>query len=463
MSRMLSCVAGVAGVVAMGWVPAGNGFKGTVRDMEFKPVAGAWIEARNVAHVTLDASDFEGEPAQETRSAADGSYSLTGLGAGTWIVTAVGSSTPRTDDEMKVLARSGVKELAPAGVAITRLVRRYAEESHRVEEVDLGLAPTAASSTYGRLVGEFDPEHFAYEIEYSQSPIVHSTPGEHTISLSATSTGGVEVSWSSGGTTTTPTLFSAVPTVDGRFDFGSLALDERARISVRATPLASDWLTSFGDAFDDQIAKLERGEDGLQIPVGALREVTFRASGGPATPPAAPQFFRVSDERSLRFNVWDEHGVQRSLDGSSNGADAATARAWLSTGRYLVRATHGSLASTFIPLRVDAQGEMPDVVCELLPGSRISLVDEAGQPIADGRVYIGTDATADFADPFPLFSVTDEAGTLQPAALSAGRYRAQLVHNKLSPDEWRVDFGIEVKGPQERVTVPLSKKVKKHK
>lgn len=449
MSRLLGVAVSVVGLVALSWVPAGNGIKGSVRDVDGKPVAGAWIEARQVAHATLDPSDFKGEPAQGIRSAADGAYSLRDLGHGTWIVTAVGSATPRTDDEMKALVRASAKGTLPGGVAVTRLVRHYQDDSARVEALDLGLTSAAEQSLHGRLVGVFDPEHFHYEVQCSHPRTNYNPPGADSNNISVTVTGGGEPVVS---VSASPPVFSAVPTADGQFDFGSFAVDEHDTITVEAFPLAQDDWGFRHTTFAGPVAKLVQGAHGVEVPLPGLRVVTLRAVGLPDG----------AIGRQPEYTIWDEQGTFSGYPGPRAQATTETRRVILPIGSYLVRAAAGGEESSIVPLRVEAAGELPDVVLELLPlpHNEVTLVDEAGQPIADAWIYIGTDATVGFRNPFPLFVVTDGTGKISNMSLSPGRYHAQLVDEQGSHEEWRVSFDFEVASPKSTVTVPLSSKVK---
>src|SRR5262245_9738646 len=80
--------------------PAFGGIHGYVHDAKKQPIAGAWLEIRRVERAAVAVSDFSGPPAQSLRSQADGSWSLSDLGEGTWLLTVVACSSPRTDEEL---------------------------------------------------------------------------------------------------------------------------------------------------------------------------------------------------------------------------------------------------------------------------------------------------------------------------------------------------------------------------
>src|SRR5678816_2169028 len=84
MMRPMHVATLVASLLALGWQSTGSEIAGMVRDIRGKPIANAYIEARHVEHAILDPADFVGEPALSTHTAQDGSWSLSGMGPGTW-------------------------------------------------------------------------------------------------------------------------------------------------------------------------------------------------------------------------------------------------------------------------------------------------------------------------------------------------------------------------------------------
>src|SRR5262245_64514697 len=107
MTRLHLATAATCGLLlaALAPAPGSHGFEGRVLDAAGNPVAGAWIEARPTSHGALDAADFQGAPPQSMRTSSIGEWSIGGMGEGNWIITAVASSTPRTDAELQELAR----------------------------------------------------------------------------------------------------------------------------------------------------------------------------------------------------------------------------------------------------------------------------------------------------------------------------------------------------------------------
>jgi len=232
--------------------------------------------------------------------------------------------------------------------------------------------------------------------------------------------------------------FLGIADEQGHFDLGWVLRGDLVNVSASAVPAHCVRLGRLGVSLDRDIVDAE-----ITIPRHEIQHV--RVSGAP---PATGRSPRVT------LQCWEPDGSRWS---SMRGPDVEEAVV-VQAGGMLLQAAATGFASSLVAAEPSVDGTGGDIALELVPEphQEISLVDEAGQPIPGAWIFIGTEATAGFTDPFPVFSTTDNDGKLSCSSFLPGRYPAQLVHEKGSYDEWRVNFAIDIQGPQTTVTVPLS-------
>lgn len=353
----------------------GHGFKGVVCDIEGKPLADAWVEARKVRHGALTALDFEGAPEISMRTRADGRWSVHGLDAGTWLITAVVSDTPRSDQEMQDLARPRDDGYIPDGVAITRLIRRFGRVfGWRTEMLDLGLAVGSSTDKpfKGRLTGAFDPDRFGYEIQLSlHRPTRAGSRNPVTVSASDINP-----------------RFSTVPNTDGSFDFGGIPFGEYDFVWAECFPLQGDDVAMPTTLIHSQRLTLKAEEDGsYAIQVPSVGDAVFRASGGE----------QKGDDR-IRYSLWSERG------GSSTWyvkPPFPSSRRVLPDGTYLARAILGDYSSPLTTFRVESSEGTTEVVLPLLSCKpfTVKMINQIGAHLGTKFLRIGTEESSAFPEP----------------------------------------------------------------
>jgi hypothetical protein len=428
----------VAAVLSVAGTSCSSGAEGRVLDVDGHPQAGCVVGA-------VQLFDEAGQRRVEvtpslTRTDADGRWNLSGLEPGTHLLftwqPGHGANMPGTD-ELVAMARAFATGVVPASGRYARGLS--AVERHTSEvgvALELGLFPGEGVHLTGRLTGE----RLAGRLEYIVTASVKR--GE----IAAGTAGGF--SYDGPGRLMRTSTFLGTVDAEGRFDLGWVLPGDPVNVSVRAVPskcvqLASAVLSLSGEAVEAEIA----------LPRHEIRQVHVT---GPDD--------RTQEPRRLNVRFW-EPGRSRGNVPLDPGERLDVV---VPAGGMLLQATTDGYASRHVAVEPtgDSIGgdSAGDIRLELLPvtGTTITLVDEAGQSIEGAWIFVGTEATAGFTDPLPLFSVTDEAGMLMNMSLPLGNYPAQLVHDKGTYDEWRVDFDIDVTSSRNTVTVPLSTRHSPH-
>ncbi len=381
---------------------------GVVRDAKDQPIAGAWLEARRTEHGALTAKDFEGAPAKSARSDAEGRWALPGLDDGTWIVTAVASTTPRTDDEMQQLARPVSGGAAPEGVALSRLVRQFGTASKgNTERLDIGLplGCTTATPLHGRITGVFAPDRFAYEVRVTRTGPIHTQAGEGTVAITFDSS-----------YKQAQPAYSVVPDADGRFDFGSLDVSPHDLIEVASFTLDLEDSPGISAQFSGILIGFEHWQDGVEIPILSQRTVTLRAFE-----PDGTTLLDLGGNEALSFSVWDGAGGSTEWDG-----DAAEIERPLKLGTYLVQASQGRGASAITAFTLDAVGPAEvALVLKTCPDFTVHLVDQHGAPFASTSLKLGVEASAAFPQPCRIGAFC-ENGVVELSHVLPGTYQVQI-------------------------------------
>jgi hypothetical protein len=404
---------------------------GRVLDVDGNPQAGCVIGAAQL----FDAAGQRVRDASPvlTRSDADGHWSLSGLTPGTHLIfawqPAKGSEAPGTG-ELIGLAKAFAKGSVPAS---GRYARRLATAERNATEtsVDLSLGLHAEEGVHlaGDLAGPLLADRLVYVVSASVNRGESPTGTENGFTYEG-----------SGGRLMRTAEFLGIADERGHFDLGWVLGGDLVSVSVTAAPAHCARLAQLGVALDRDMVDAE-----ITVPRHEIRRV--RVTGFPAST-------RGPDRGSL--SCWAPGGSRWWQSPVPDAGIDVVVQA----GGMLFQAAAIGYASSFIAVEPSIDDTGGEVLLDLLPEppQEVTLVDEAGQPIPGAWIFIGTEATAGFTDPFPMFSVTDEEGKLSYPLLSPGSYPAQLVHDKGSYDEWRVDFAIDVQGPQTTVTVPLSAK-----
>jgi len=461
----------VVGTLFAAWVPRGPGFKGLALDEHAKPVANAWIEARKVHRGVLDASDFEGPPQVSMRTGADGAYAIQDLPPGLWLVTAVASNTARTDAEMQELARPNPTGLAPSGVAIARILNNFEGGRHqwlRTLNLRLASGTSADQALRCRLTGALAPDEFGYQVEVEPPYSGHSGSGQTSTSFNVDSDG-VSFSWNTGGDVSEPTNFYAVPTADGRLDFGGLGISECGTVSVEAFSLTGATAGVRGCIFRGLFRDLQRQDGEYVIPLRAQKVVTLAA--------------RVDDKSASGttvFTIWGEHGEELAYPTNDRPREAdvlltdetyvmrAMVGGWaspltpvrvpssdvlLTLETCVMRAMVGDWASPLTPVRVRSSDE-PVVVTLPLQACRpftLHLADQEGKPLSAYFMTLGVAGASELPEPYrvPLYC---SDGQVEVSGILPGTYDVQFQHDVQPPFVQRID--IRPDAPTIEVTVP---------
>jgi hypothetical protein len=399
-------VAGGAVAAAMAAEPKSLGLRGGVYDAGVKPVVGVWVEARRLEQGALAASDFEGAPVHAMRSDPLGLWVFPELGEGTWVVTAVAGTQPRTDEELQQCARPGEK--LPADVAVSRVIRHLDEErGFRQERIDIGLAlgSTTDAPLRGRLTGVFAPERFAYELRLRHTKMTRGGAGETTITFSFS------------GNEPSPVL-STVPDREGRFDFGGFAVSEyEDTLEVASFALGAADADLEGQVCSQQVVTFANWKDGVEVPLPTRRVVTLHATGPDGVP------LKMHDGTEVNFTIWDEHGTEMNFPGEGSARQEP-----LPDGTYLVRADDGGeQASTLTTLTLSGLGEVPPITLALqpCPPFTVHFIDQHGVPLAWMSLKLGTEATAAFPTPCRIRGFCKD-GVCEVRGLFPGTYDAEL-------------------------------------
>jgi hypothetical protein len=397
-----------------------HGFEGRVLDATGKPVAGAWIETRPTGRGALDADDFLAAPTQSMRTSNSGEWSIGGMGEGNWIITAVASSTPRTDVELQDLARPRSEPL-PAGVAVARLFRHFdSGDEDIVELLDLGLAVGSASDrpVAGKLSGAFDPGRYGYQVTV--------TPNRAQMAGSGTTT--VVISGGPGGIGGDSFAFSTVPAADGSFDLGGLDPGDYDLLEVEVCLL--DGAESARCAvYSAPVVKLDRTQRS-DVPVKSAALVHVRVTGA-ATPPQARGGGSMTVGTGGGFDAdsgwavswWGEgRGNSRNEYGLPDSCDM-----FLPAGSYLFQASAGELASPHVLCRVDPAAETAVIELEVkpCPSFSVMLVDAKGKALPDTWVRLTTAEHAAVA-PDCRIDVLCRTGQLRLDRVFPGAYDAEF-------------------------------------
>jgi hypothetical protein len=431
MRRGIGIVVGamVVAAASVGWQAATHGLQGVVTDAGDKRVAGAWIEVRKAAKGAIDAAEFEGPAFRSMRSDADGRWSFADLGDGTWVVTAVASAEPRTDEELQQLARPQAGGRTPAGVAVSRLLRRFDAGAPKTERVNIGLATGATTDQplAGQLVGAFEPDAFGYELRLTRVTMMSSG-----VATSSTVVSTVDAAKS------TP-VFSAVPDREGRFDFGPLPVQDFDTLAVEAVPLDGG---ETGTAFSGMVAMLGPRSGMVAIPLRGQRTISLEAVADDGTP------VPLQRGEQITFDLWAD-------DGSSNAwmEESAAKEQVLAEGTYLARATLGEFASAVTPFKVEAKGGATDVPLRLQPCSpyTVHLVDDKGAPLPKFFLKLGPEAAKDFPKPCRI-TARCEGGDVRLEGVLPGAYEVEF--KALGKDAFTRRLELKADGAPIAVTLP---------
>ena len=412
-SRIL--IALVAGLSMASAPPLAPSLVGIVHDARNKPVAGAWIELRRVEHGAVSAADFAGPPAKSMRSATDGSWSFPELGDGTWLLTAVASPTPHTDQELQALAAPPANGRTPADVAIARLLRRIdAQSDSWRERIDLGLSPgpAAAHPLHGRITGSFEPEKYGY--------VLQITP---TVMMS----GGGSVSFSGDEDTPSPT-FTEVPDADGRFDFGTHETAGFDTITVERMALKDS--AKAGTVFTASVSQLGSGKDGVEIDLNSQHVVKLMAVAADGHPT------QLAEGEMVQFRIWDDRGLESNMMNSLPVCDQVFTK-----GSYLVQAKLRDMTSAVTVVKVDG-AETPAAVSLALAASdsyTVHFVDEKGAPLAASSVKLGP-ADADIPRPCRIPLVCKN-GDVKLIGIAPGTYQLEFTDASGGTFTQKVELG----------------------
>lgn len=426
--------------------PGSHAFQGRVLDAAGKPVSGAWIEARPASLGALDAADFQGAPPQSMRTGAGGEWSVSDLGEGNWIITAVASSAPHTDAELQELARPRTEAL-PAGVALTRLFRHFDPSEEREREMlDLGLAVGAAAQhpITGKLTGAFDPQRYGYQVTVTPNRAIMVGSGTTTIVMSSDSAGEQD-----------SFAFSVVPAADGSFDFGGLDPGENDTLRVEACLLEGPE-SARCPVHSTMITKLDRTQR-AELPVQAAGLVHLHMTGG-ATRPAGQRggSFSVSSTGSATSSDggWGLSwcGEDRFNAGVTFVQDAAHDM-FLTAGNYLFQASSGQLASPYVLCHVDPGPHAADVQLDMksCPSFEVRLVDAQQQPLADTWVRLTPSEHAAVA-PACRFAVLSRKGVMRLEHAFPGSYDAEF--SLKGQDPFRMKLDLKPESPPIVVVAP---------
>jgi hypothetical protein len=434
-SRVATALVCALFLAALAPAPGSYGYKGRVLDAAGKPVSGAWVEARPASRGALDAADFKAAPPQSMRTGAGGEWSVSGLGEGNWIISAVASSTPRTDAELQELARPRT-EVLPAGVALTRLFRHLdPREKREMEMLDLGLAIGSAAEhpISGKLTGAFDPQHYGYQVTVTPNRAQMVGSGTTTIVMSSDSAEGQD-----------SFAFSTVPAADGTFDFGGLDPAGNDTLEVEACLLEGPECARCS-VHGTMITKIDR-TGRVELPVHGAGLVHAHMTGG-ATRPAG--------QRGGTFSVSTIGGSSTSSDGGwtlswcgedrfnagNTFAPDASYDMFLTAGNYLFQASSGQLASPAVLCRVDPGAKATDVQLDMkaCPSFEVKLVDAQQQPLADSWVRL-TPAEHAAVAPTCRFAALSRKGVLRLDHVFPGSYDAEFSLKGQEPFRMQVEL-----------------------
>ena len=380
--------------------PPGHGLEGRIIDAAGKPVAGVWVEARHASQGAVDTADFFGAPRHSMRTGINGEWSLSGLGEGSWIISAVASRTPHTDAELMELARPRAGEAPASDVAITRVFRNYSrDDADFVEGLDIRLAvgSTTEHPLAGRLTGAFDPQHFGYQVNASLSRTQTTRVGRDGASRDI------------GSLLDKAGAFSTVPAADGSFDFGGLDARDYDTLEVEACLLDGSEETRCR-LLSTETAKLDLSQGG-EITVKAAALVHLRVIAEGASPMS----------RSWGLFWWNEAGS------GDETAEASSFYKFLPVGDYIFQARDRELASPHALVHV-AEDTGADVTLELqpCPSFAVSLIDGTGSPLRDAVVQLAPLASAASASKLYI-GAECRGGMLRLSQVVPGSYAAQVL------------------------------------
>jgi hypothetical protein len=393
----------------------GHSLEGVVRDAQGEPVAGAWIEVRPMSTGALNGTDFEGEPHRSMLSGADGSYDIGGMQGGTWIISVAASETPRTADESKALARPTPEHALPDGVAVARLVRRFASgftfSASEVTNLCVPIHSDTKDHLHGRLIGEFEPGRMAYQLSlrpFRTSPVrdvKHSKAADGSPRTSFTAMGFSEP------------ILGTVPFPDGHFDFGPMPVGDYDTFTVEGLLLQGDPADRAVSLFFGQVLNMKRDDGAFVIDVPRPQSWTARV-------------VRPTEAKKVRMALalWGEPRG----GGSSLVDDGDTWATLLTPGRYMAQfATqrvmyNGQLdpgfASAFVMLTVGDEPP-PEMTLEAkpCPVRKLRVQDPAGKAVDNLPLAVGPVLPDGLADPCVI---TDRChdGVIELAGLPDGDY-----------------------------------------
>ncbi|HEX5011431.1 MAG TPA: hypothetical protein VFY71_13635 [Planctomycetota bacterium] len=396
-------LAGLSALLLGAAASGGRGIGGTAYDAYGKPLAGVWIEARRVAHGSLDRADFSGPPARSMCTGPDGYWSVADLESGSWLVTAVASKDPRSPAELQEFVAPRAEPL-PRGIAVTRLFRRLDPRDYSLTDgIDIGLAVGSETDhpIAGRLVGAFEPQRFGYQITVQPFRPPHTGRGTMNVSSADPSF-----------------AFSAVPAGDGSFSFGALKPDPYDSLQVEVFALEGPDDARCRSYFT-QFLKLDTSAGPLELPLPAAAPVRLqlRAADGEVLP-AGQRTFEILAGAGTAWNhsaTWYR--------------DEDTLVDMCCEGSYAARATVGPVTTPEVTFSVAKGSEVADVVLAFPPCPRIKLrlVDQHGRPLEKLAMQIRPPATLHRPTPEPVATVTCIDGAVELEHVYAGNYDVEFL------------------------------------